>query len=144
MKRTLELARLESDPDLVWNTFIDLLAMEEYEDLAPDQRPAHLIFWYESEVQNGGHGQYFENRRLEHLSDTKAALEAFGLIGQAAILSHAMLMLEAAPGASDWLEVFDETAIEEMDAAFHACAPDIATALHQHLNRNVGVYLEFV
>jgi hypothetical protein len=26
----------------------------------PEQRPAHLVFWYESEVENGGHFQYFE------------------------------------------------------------------------------------
>jgi len=46
----------------VWNAFVDVLAMEEYADLDPVQRIPHLCFWYDSELQNGGHFQYFENR----------------------------------------------------------------------------------
>jgi hypothetical protein len=45
--------------------------------LSAEQRPAHLVFWYESEVQNGGHFQYFENRGTEHLA---ATIEALGFI----------------------------------------------------------------
>ncbi len=52
--------------------------MEDYDDLSPEQRPAHLVYWYESEVQNGGHLQYFENRGTEHLA---AAVKALGSLG---------------------------------------------------------------
>ena len=35
-----------------------------YEDLAEVQRKAHLVFWYDLQVNNGGHLQYFENQPL--------------------------------------------------------------------------------
>src|SRR5437016_4501842 len=69
---------VEAEPFCVWNSFVNLLAKHSYEELSAEQRPAHLVFWYESEVQNGGHLQYFENRGVEHLAKTIAAL---GLIG---------------------------------------------------------------
>jgi hypothetical protein len=42
------------------------------------QRPAHLVFWYESEVQNGGHFQYFTNRSDHHIEETIQSLNALG------------------------------------------------------------------
>jgi hypothetical protein len=52
--RKLSKREVESEPFQIWNAFIDLLAMEDYRDLNPVQRAAHLVFWYESEIQNGG------------------------------------------------------------------------------------------
>jgi midasin (ATPase involved in ribosome maturation) len=62
----------------VWNTFVDWLAMEDYGNLDELQRVAHLCFWYDSEVQNGGHLQYFENRGAGLLTETLKALRALG------------------------------------------------------------------
>jgi hypothetical protein len=76
--RSLTKQEVEAKPYKVWNAYVDLLTMEEHDRLAPEQRPAHLVFWYESEVQNGGHFQYFENRGTEHLD---ATVEALGLLG---------------------------------------------------------------
>ena len=60
------------------------------------QAVAHFAFWYESEVQNGGHLQYFENmfNRYKAKEDivVSATLEALKVIGakkQAKILSQA-------------------------------------------------------
>ena len=52
---------MQREPYLVWNAFVDIVALTPYERLHPRQRPAHLVFWYNAEVQNGGHYQYFEN-----------------------------------------------------------------------------------
>jgi hypothetical protein len=41
---------------------VNLPSSEDYANLSEERRPAHLVFWYESEVQNGGHLQCFENR----------------------------------------------------------------------------------
>jgi hypothetical protein len=60
--RTLTNGEVEREPYRVWNAYVDLLAVEDHRDLVPEQRAAYLVFWYESEVQNGGHLQYFENR----------------------------------------------------------------------------------
>jgi hypothetical protein len=60
--RTLTKGEVEKEPYRVWNAYVDLLAVEDHRDLVPEQRAVYLVFWYESEVQNGGHLQYFENR----------------------------------------------------------------------------------
>jgi len=62
VRRRVDAAAAAREPHMVWNAFVDLIATEDYADLSPLQRKAHLVFWYESEVQNGGHGQYFENQ----------------------------------------------------------------------------------
>lgn len=49
--RSLTKQEVEAEPYRVWNAFVDVLAMEDYGQLSPEQRPAHLVFWYESEVQ---------------------------------------------------------------------------------------------
>src|SRR5258708_36997768 len=76
--RTLTKQQADAEPFRVLNAYVRLLAGERYEDLSPEQRPAHLVFWYESEVQNGGHLQYFENPGTEHLSATPEALRRPG------------------------------------------------------------------
>jgi len=63
--RMLTKPQVDAEPFRIWNACVDLLATEDYRDLGKEQRPAHLVFWYESEVQNGGHLQYFENRGVE-------------------------------------------------------------------------------
>jgi hypothetical protein len=122
MKRTIERARLQQEPHLVWNAFIDLLAISEYGDLSLIQRKAHLVFWYDSEVQNGGHGQYFENRGVSRLGETVAALRNLGLECQA--------------------ETLPDSFIDELDAAFHGCTPTVTEALEQHLARHTTEYVE--
>src|SRR5258707_8156371 len=87
--RTLTKQQADAEPFRVWNAYVRLLAGERYEDLSPEQRPAHLVFWYESEVQNGGHPQYFENRGTEHLSATIEALRALGGVCQQQVLLEA-------------------------------------------------------
>ena len=48
---------------IAWNGFVDLCAMEELENLTEIQRRAALALWYMAEVTNGGHFQYFVNKR---------------------------------------------------------------------------------
>jgi hypothetical protein len=144
--RSLTKAAVESDPSQVWNAFVDVLAIEDYADLSPDQRPAHLVFWYESEVQNGGHYQYFENRGTEHLV---ATIEALGLLGA---LCHQRVLQEAGRA---WLSVsrlpnetaeeFCDTALqgelEALDSRFHDCSPSIQASLETYLERHQSLFV---
>lgn len=59
--RSFTKQEVDAEPFRFWNAFVNVLAMKDYDDLSPEQRPAHLVFCYESEVQNGGHFQYFVN-----------------------------------------------------------------------------------
>jgi hypothetical protein len=130
MRRTVSRRAAEAEPHLVWNAFIDLIAVEEYERLSQLQRMAHLVFWYDSEVQNGGHGQYFENRGTQRLGETVQALQALGLTCQADILEKAATARSSAP------------ALAVADEAYHACQPSTIEALEKHLEDHRADYID--
>ena len=96
--------------------------MEDYEDLTPEQRRAHLVFWYESEVQNGGHLQYFENSGAEHLEETVYALGLLGAEGQQEV----------------------ESDFTMFDSRFHACSPTLQEYLEAYLARNQSSFVTIV
>jgi hypothetical protein len=135
MRRHVVAADAQAQPFLVWNAFIDLLACEEYAALDPFQRPAHLAFWYESEVQNGGHDQYFGNQGTERVGETVAALRGLGLADQAYLLEQAHAALEK----PDRIQK-----LAEADAAFDACKRSVVEALRAHLAEATGLYVELV
>src|SRR5262245_49103291 len=90
MRRHVRSEDLVREPYLVWNAFVDLIATEDYEEMTPVQRTAHLAFWYDAEVQNGGHHQYFENSAGLRAPQTIIALRSLGLGPQASILERAV------------------------------------------------------
>ena len=135
MRRRVIAAAAQAQPFLIWNAFIDLVASEEYSALEPSQRPAHLAFWYESEVQNGGHDQYFGNQGTERVGETVAALRGLGLGDQAALLEQAYAALEK----PDYIQK-----VAEADGAFDACKPSVVEALQAHLAEATDLYVELV
>ena len=131
----------EKEPHLVWNAFIDLIAVEGYEDLSVTQRKAHLVFWYDSEVQNGGHGQYLENQGTQRLRETIAALHELGLPCQGRVLERVAQAFAVAPRGAAWEAVLAGDVIEQLDAAFHACSPDVDSGLKRHLGLHQEEYV---
>ena len=146
IRRLLTKREIEVEPFRLWNAYVNLLAMERFEDLSADQRPAHLVFWYESEVQNGGHLQFFENRGSEHLAATVAALGTLGANCQQQVLQAAI---------KEWLsrlrrrirteEEFCETALngefDAFDRRFHACQHSLQERLETHLRRHESLFV---
>src|SRR5262245_3601206 len=147
--RSLTKDEVAAEPFRVWNAFVDVLAMEDYGDLSPEQRPAHLVFWYESEVQNGGHFQYFENRGTEHLA---ATIEALGLLGatcQQQVLREAgELWLSRSRPRVQTAQEFCDTALEgefdAFDSRFHACSPSLQHGLETHLERHQSLFVSVI
>jgi hypothetical protein len=136
--RTLTKQVVEKRPFEIWNAFVDLLAREDYEDLSEIQRAAHLVFWYDSEVQNGGHLQYFENRGTEHLPQTIVALRHLGAECQQLVLRDAGdLFLSRERTEIRTAEEYCATALEgefsECDSRFYNCSPDLTERLKTHL-----------
>lgn len=43
-----------------WNDFIEIICTKEMETLSPVQKNAVLCFWYDAEMNNGGHSGYFD------------------------------------------------------------------------------------
>jgi hypothetical protein len=117
---------------------VDLLAMENYQELSPVQRPAHLVFWYESEVQNGGHFQFFENRGTEQLVATIDALGLLGATCQQQVLREAgELWLGRSRPQIQKAQEFCDAALEgefrTLDSRFHACSPTLQECLEVYL-----------
>lgn len=49
-----------SEKDDRWNRFINDVCGRELEELSEVQRAAVLCFWYDAEMQSGGHSGYFD------------------------------------------------------------------------------------
>ena len=144
--RTLSRDAVEGDPHSVWNAFVDLLANERYDDLAPEQRAAHLVFRYESEIQNGGHLQYFENEDTKHLGVT---IESLGMLGA---YCHQQLLKDA---GDVWLsrnrphtesvEEFCNAALDgeldPFDQRFWECNPSLMEVLESHLEQRQALFV---
>ena len=144
--RKISKSDVDAEPYCVWNAFVELLAMEAYQDLTPEQRAAHLVFWYEHEVQNGGHLQFFENRGTEHLGETIEALTLLGAVSQQRILGDAgkVWLTRARPRIPN-VEEFCEDAIDgefaALDSRFGQCEPPLQKNLEDFLRQHQSSFV---
>jgi len=146
MKARLHLNEIERDPNLVWNTYIDILS-RELGELDPEQRPAALVFQYESEVQNGEHLQYFENSKASQLDETVAALDRIGASCHSAILRKAGDLFlsrsrEPLASAEEHVEAALEGEFSELDQRFHGCPTTLIDCLQRSLDRDQSIFIE--
>jgi len=89
IRRKVRQIELNDKPYLIWNAFIDIATMEFEEDLNEIQINGQRAFVYDSEIQNGGHLQFFENTKL---SDYKTFIDA---LNQILAFEHAKILIEA-------------------------------------------------
>ncbi len=147
--RSLTKDVVSAKPYLVWNAFVDVLATGDYSDLSQEQRPAHLVFWYEGEVQNGGHLQYFENRGTKLLAATVEALGLLGAACQQQVLRDAgELWLRRERPRIQTAQEYCDTALkgefDSFDSRFHACSPDLLQCLQAHLNQYQDFFIKIL
>jgi hypothetical protein len=144
-KRTaLTKAALGENSYEVWNAFIDLIATSFEHELTPLQRSAQLVFRYESEVQNGGHLQFFSNGTGEDADETIAALDALGASAQARVLDQAVARWKAPPRpefVSDYSQVESKHEFQDLDRAFSDCPSPLTEALERHLAEHEAEYV---
>lgn len=151
-RREVEATTARADPSAIWNAFVDLMTTEEVESLSSTQKAAHFAYWYDSEVQNGGHDQFFVNGGTVIVHEAIAALRDLGLRCQAEILDQASevwLSSERTPEtgeevAPEALDDEDESPFSEHDAAFHNCDPSIIQVLARHLKEHQDEYVVLV
>lgn len=139
---------LQKEPYLIWNAFIDLISLTDYEELNEIQQVAHLAFWYESEVQNGGHLQYFENRGLTRLNETLTALEKLGAHCHRQVLQAASEIRRSNPGdrilaVEDYISRALEGEYNKHDSAYGNCQPGMNEYLEAYLKDNLKEFVEF-
>ncbi len=138
---TITKKQLEAEPHTLWNSFVSLMTDYDYPDLVAEQQPAFLVFWYESEIQNGGHLQYFENRGTKYLDKTIAALGFLGAPCQQQVLEDAaslFLSREHNPisTADEYASIALLDEFGEFDRRFHECSPSLQECLERHLQEH--------
>ena len=97
IRRRISRQDIANEPYSAWNSFVDIVATEAFEDLSDIQRFAHLVFWYDAEVNNGGHLQYFLKPAGERASETLNVLLEIGFETQHSIFSEALEIVRSAP-----------------------------------------------
>lgn len=138
LKRIITDKMLIDNPNEKWNQFVDLLAMEDYNNLSEIQKIPKLCFWYDSEVQNGDHLQYFLNQGVSLLNETYDALKKLGACSQSKILSKAIHILHKRGLADiETVEEFVEEAFimkfDDLDSKYYDCEPTIDELLAKYL-----------
>ena len=138
----------QGSPLVVWRAFIDLLASSRVEQLTATQQVAFHAFWYDIEVQNGGHDQLFSNRGGELAALMALSLEQLGAVAQADLLREA---------ASRWgsrrrLRTAELEAhllgartgeFADLDALYGECEPAIPLLLKEYLQTHEDHFIEF-
>lgn len=137
------------DQHSAWNAFVDLLAMEDYEELTEVQKSAHLVFWYDAEVQNGGHLQYFLNSAGQRAEETLDALGNLKLDFQKAILAEAISLIAEYPlpeieTVDDYVAEAMEDKFGEFDSLYYACEPSAIAVLEDYLKSNFNEFIKVI
>ena len=144
--KELEKSRVDKEPYLVWNAFIELI-VNKPNALSNIQAIAHFAFWYDSEVQNGGHLQYFENmfNRYRDKEDNlvSVTLEALKIIGakkQSEILS------QAAKQYFSTKRKHPSTIKEfvEFDKLYYGCSPVMNSYLERYLQTHLSEFITLI
>jgi hypothetical protein len=131
-----------------WNAMNTMLALSDIRDLTLIQRTAHLAYWYMSEVENGGHYQYFVNQADYDHDEVVRALGAIGATEHAAILNDAFKTVRATPvGAPQTVEQYlagEEAAdLSRYDTAFADCNRSVFQCLEDYLDKHEGEFIEW-
>jgi len=148
VRRQLSKQLVAREPWARWNAFVDLLATEDFDALEPVQRVAYLVFWYDSEVQTGGHLQYFENEAGRRADEAILALQSMGGACQADILAAALLIWSRVDRTPpETVEEYIENALngefDDFDARYAECDPSVLMLLEGYLDRHETDFLEF-
>ncbi|MEO0668573.1 MAG: DUF4375 domain-containing protein [Pseudomonadota bacterium] len=128
-----------------WNGFVRRMTDAKLDDLGAKERELYLVFWYQAEVNNGGHLQYFLNRgRTDPTSETITALLALDAIEMANVLRDALALWESSERLPiDDVEEFVNEALEDefnlLDLRFSALERDLHLSLEKTVIDNLDV-----
>jgi len=130
----LTAAEVAARPYLIWNGFVAVITRLPYDRMTGLQRFAQLAFRYDSEVQNGGHLQFFLNTQ-DSERDFVDALEGLSLPAHAKLLRCAYDRWKGRPRSEPArAEEFVAAALHEefadVDAAYHQLNPTTTDALN--------------
>lgn len=144
---TLSRKQIDEFPQgAAWNALVDLLCSSTEAELSAEQLPAFHAFWYDAEVQNGGHLQYLLNRGHDEAARAVPSLRSLGAHDHAALLEKALTRYQAAnrrPPRWPWEYVkrAREGEFDEIDLGYHAIKPTLLEILEAHLQRHQPLFV---
>ena len=149
IKRKLSKKLLEKENYQRWNLFIDILAMEREEDLTNIQKNAKRAFLYDSEIQNGGHLQYFENTFLDDYSEIINSIEIFGAINHAKLLKKAVEIYfnkkrTKIENVENFIAEYQNEEYQNLDNEYYAIEPDMNYYLNKYLEKYQDEFIEIL
>ena len=130
-----------------WNAFVDLVATGDPTCFTDIQLRAYLVFWYDAEVANGGHLQYFVNHCPEQVVATLQALNDLKMPYHQIVLLDAFEFVKLNPIKN--IETVEEYVAEELedkfgqfDADFYECEPQPFEVLKSYLAEHFDEFIE--
>ena len=129
---------------------VDLCAMEPLEACTPVQRQAALVFWYQAEVNNGGHFQYFINSAGAHRMEALQALRQLGAQKAAELLSLAILTVAGSEQSSprsleEYAEQEADSGLRSLDSEYYESADaEVQAALLSYLKTHEKEFVRWV
>jgi len=147
IRRILSKDLIEKEPYQKWNAFVDLLCMTEFEELNDVQKTASSIFWYNNEVENGGHMQYFLNLGSNHANHTLKALrlvkkDDYANILESALMKFNCIDLNGIEDVEDYVEEALQDHFGEYDDKFYEVENDLVQTLEKYLDDFESEFIE--
>ncbi len=129
-----DLENAQNRAEFLLDSAIDLICLNEYEDLSHNQQKAQLLLFYDNEVCNGGHLQYFHNQGTSKNLELNYALKEIGADCQQKIFASACERIKANPiqqvnSLEQYHELSIEQDFEDLDMAYYKCESQIGFKL---------------
>lgn len=112
----MEEYNLMDEKSFRWNRFADEICDREMDELSELQQKAVLCFWYDTEMNSGGHSGYFD---CYPDTDYQALYDALLLIGSKEIADNFKKALTDEEEEDGWMETDD--AFYEFSPSLYEC-----------------------
>jgi hypothetical protein len=112
-----------SDEVQRWNRFINEICFKEHSKLTPTQKAAVLTFWYDAEMNSGGHSGYFDCYTEVNSEDLIWALTEVG--GSEYINNY-----------KEAIQIGQEDGYLKTDNVFYNITPSLSSLLMEYVEKH--------
>ena len=119
-----------NEKNLRWDRFINEVCFRDIESLSAIQKQAVLCFWYDAEMNSGGHSGYMD---CYPEIDTNELIDAIMIVGYKEIADN--YQKAAIEGEKDgWIET---------DNAYYSFSPSLCACLEEYVEKHKDVIFDF-
>jgi hypothetical protein len=129
---------------------VDLCAVEPLSSCTATQRKAAIVFWYQAEVNNGGHFQYFTNSAGANRMEAVQALRQLGAQKAADILALAILRTSDSntirpASVFEYAEQEQESDLQDLDSQYYEIGDaEVQDALLRYLKAHEQEFVSWI